>query len=84
MQGSLANSHVPELVKGLDRNPVGTTWRDLSETYGARTTCYNRFVRWRRDAICALRHERRRKLTPCKDVREHFRDPAVHLAGALG
>jgi transposase len=23
-------------------------WRDLPETYGPRTTCYNRFVRWRR------------------------------------
>ena len=22
-------------------------WRDLPETYGPRTTCYNRFVRWR-------------------------------------
>jgi transposase len=25
----------------------GAPWRDLPETYGARTTCYNRFVRWR-------------------------------------
>jgi len=26
----------------------GAPWRDLPETYGPRTTCCNRFVRWRR------------------------------------
>jgi transposase len=26
----------------------GAPWRDLPETDGPRTTCYNRFVRWRR------------------------------------
>ena len=26
-------------------------WRDLPETYGPRTTCYNRFVRWRRAGV---------------------------------
>ena len=26
----------------------GAPWRDLPESYGSRTTCYNRFVRWRR------------------------------------
>jgi transposase len=25
----------------------GAPWRDLPEAYGPRTTCYNRFVRWR-------------------------------------
>ena len=25
----------------------GAPWRDLPEVYGPRTTCYNRFVRWR-------------------------------------
>jgi hypothetical protein len=25
----------------------GAPWRDLRESYGPRTTCYNRFVRWR-------------------------------------
>jgi transposase len=25
----------------------GAPWRDLPKTYGPRTTCYNRFVRWR-------------------------------------
>ncbi len=26
----------------------GAPWRNLPETYGPCTTCYNRFVRWRR------------------------------------
>jgi transposase len=26
-------------------------WRDLPERYGPRTTCYNRFVRWRRAGV---------------------------------
>ena len=29
----------------------GALWRDLPETYGPRTTCYNRFVRWRRAGV---------------------------------
>ncbi len=29
----------------------GAPWRDLPEAYGPRTTCYNRFVRWRRAGI---------------------------------
>ena len=29
----------------------GAPWRDLPETYGPRTTCYNRFVRWRRVGV---------------------------------
>jgi transposase len=34
------------------RNDIsGAPWRDLPETYGPRTTCYNRFVRWRRGGI---------------------------------
>lgn len=30
---------------------AGTPWRDLPENYGHRTTCYNRFVRWRRAGV---------------------------------
>lgn len=26
----------------------GAPWRDLPERHGPRTTCYNRFVRWRK------------------------------------
>jgi transposase len=41
----------------------GAPWRDMPERYGLRTTCYNRFVRWRKagvwdrlmDAIAAAR-----------------------------
>ncbi len=29
----------------------GAPWRDLPETFGPYTTCYNRFVRWRRAGI---------------------------------
>jgi transposase len=29
----------------------GAPWRDLPETYGPRTTCYNRFARWRQAGI---------------------------------
>jgi transposase len=29
----------------------GAPWRDLPETYGARITCYNRFVRWRQAGV---------------------------------
>src|SRR4029077_13292006 len=29
----------------------GVPWRDLPETYGPRTTCYNCFVRWRRAGV---------------------------------
>ncbi len=33
----------------------GAPWRDLPETYGPRTTCCNRFVRWRRAGVCRTR-----------------------------
>lgn len=29
----------------------GAPWRDLPERYGPRTTCYNRFVRWRKTGV---------------------------------
>jgi transposase len=29
----------------------GAPWRDLPACYGPRTTCYNRFVRWRRAGV---------------------------------
>lgn len=31
--------------------PSGAPWRDLPDIYGPRTTCYNRFIRWRRADI---------------------------------
>ena len=35
----------------------GAPWRDLPDIYGPRTTCYNRFVRWRKAGIwdCIMR-----------------------------
>jgi transposase len=32
----------------------GAPWRDLPVCYGPRTTCYNRFVRWRRGAAAEI------------------------------
>ena len=29
----------------------GALWRDLPKSYGTPTTCYNRFVRWRRAGV---------------------------------
>src|ERR1700756_602618 len=29
----------------------GAPWRDLPERYGPRTTCYNRFVLWRKAGV---------------------------------
>jgi transposase len=29
----------------------GAPWRDLPETFGFYTTCYNPFVRWRRAGV---------------------------------
>lgn len=29
----------------------GAPWRDLPESYGPRTICYNRFVRWRKAGV---------------------------------
>jgi transposase len=29
----------------------GAPWRDLPERYGPRTTCYDRFVRWRKAGV---------------------------------
>ena len=29
----------------------GAQWRDLPDCYGPCTTCYNRFVRWRRAGV---------------------------------
>jgi transposase len=29
----------------------GAPWRDLPERYGPRTTCYNRFMRWRKAGV---------------------------------
>ncbi len=39
-----------EVVNGiLWKLRIGAPWRDLPERYGPWQTCYDRFVRWRRD-----------------------------------
>ena len=56
----------------------GAPWRDLPERYGPRTTCYNRFVRWRKagvwdrlmDAIAAA-HDGDTQLIDSTSVRAH-------------
>ena len=58
------NSMLPNKPRGIPRvddrrvlNGIfwvlrsGAPWRDLPEIYGPRTTCYNRFVRWRRAGV---------------------------------
>jgi transposase len=34
-----------------DRLRSGAPWRDLPGAFGPYTTCYNRFVRWRRAGV---------------------------------
>jgi transposase len=56
----------------------GAPWRDLPERYGPRTTCYNRFVRWRKagvwdrlmDAIAAA-HDGNIQMIDSTSVRAH-------------
>jgi transposase len=39
-----------QVINGiLWRLRTGAPWRDMPERYGPWQTCYNRFVRWRRD-----------------------------------
>src|SRR5262245_49954067 len=56
----------------------GAPWRDLPETYGPRTTCYNRFVRWRRAGVwdqimdaLAARHDAAVQMIDTYVVRVH-------------
>jgi transposase len=30
---------------------TGSPWADIPERYGPATTCYNRFVRWRKEGV---------------------------------
>jgi transposase len=57
----------------------GAPWRDLPASYGPRTTCYNRFVRWRQagvwdrimDALAAGRDAAVRMMIDTSIVRVH-------------
>lgn len=47
----------------------GAPWRDLPESFGPHTTCYNRFVRWRRAGVW----------DQIMDALATARDAAVHM-----
>jgi transposase len=57
---------------------LGALWRDMPERYGPRTTCYNRFVRWRKagvwdrlmDAISAA-HDGESQMIDSTSIRAH-------------
>jgi transposase len=42
---------LPNKPRGVPRS--GAPWRDLPGSFGFYTTCYNRFVRWRRAGVWA-------------------------------
>src|SRR4029450_2980648 len=50
----------------------GAPWRDLPTIYGPRTTCYNRFVRWRGPRISILQ-----ALTSAKDAAAQMIDTSM-------
>ena len=61
----------------------GAPWRDLPETYGPRTTCYNRFVRWRQAGVwdrimdaLAAGHDAAVQMIDTSVVRVHSTEPA--------
>ena len=65
----------------------GAPWRDLPERYGPRTTCYNRFVRWRKagvwdrlmDAI-TIAHDGDIQMIDSTSVRVHQQAATAELA----
>jgi transposase len=80
----------PRAVPRVDDRRVlngifGAPWRDLPERYGPRTTCYNRFVRWRRagvwdrlmDAISAT-HDGNIQMIDSTSVRAHHAQASPH------
>ena len=61
---SLIEPHLPNKVRGVPRTDdrrvlngifwrlrTGAPWADIPERYGPYTTCYNRFIRWRKAGI---------------------------------
>jgi transposase len=66
----------------------GAPWRDLPEVYGPRTTCYNRFVRWRRAGIwtsimnaLAAAHDGAVKMIDTSMVRVHQHAASISNSG---
>ncbi len=68
----------------------GAPWRDLPERYGPRTTCYNRFVRWRKagvwdrlmDAIAAA-HDGDIQMIDSTSVRAHQQAATAKKGGQI-
>ncbi|WP_292051220.1 IS5 family transposase [Mesorhizobium sp.] len=62
----------------------GAPWRDLPERYGPRTTCYNRFVRWRKAGVwdrlmdgITKAHDGKVQMIDTSIVRVHQQDATV-------
>jgi transposase len=68
----------------------GAPWRDLPERYGPRTTCYNRFARWRKacvwdrlmDAIAAA-HDGDIQMIDSTSVRAHQQAATAKKGGQI-
>ena len=68
----------------------GAPWRDLPERFGPRTTCYNRFVRWRKagvwdrlmDAITAA-HDGDIQMIDSTSVRAHQQAATAKRGGQI-
>jgi len=68
----------------------GAPWRGLPERYGPRTTCYNRFVRWRKagvwdrlmDAISAA-HDGAIQMIDSTSIRAHQQAATVKKRGQI-
>jgi len=65
----------------------GAPWRDLPNSFGPYTTCYNRFVRWRRAGVwgkimneLARAHDAAVQMIDTSIVRVHHRRSASGLA----
>jgi transposase len=61
----------------------GAPWRDLPENFGPYTTCYNRFVRWRRAGVwdqlmnaLTAGHDAAVQMIDTSAVRVHSTEPA--------
>ena len=67
----------------------GAPWRDLPERYGPRTTCYNRFVRWRRAgawdrlmAAISAAHDGTIQMIDSTSIRAHQQAATAKSGGA--
>jgi len=68
----------------------GAPWRDLPEAFGPCTTCYNRFVRWRRAGVwsriidaLAVAHDAAVQMIDTSIVRVHQHGACIHRGAAV-